>query len=59
MHLFPEGYVNLSRHMILRRFKWGVSRLLLESKARPRVVPIWIQGESLSLQALLRENWTR
>ncbi|CAO1621359.1 unnamed protein product [Parajaminaea phylloscopi] len=44
VHLFPEGYVNLSRQMVLRRFKWGVSRLLLESKARPRVVPIWIQG---------------
>jgi monolysocardiolipin acyltransferase len=44
-HLFPEGYVNLSRKMVLRRFKWGLSRLLLESKRRPRVVPIWIEGE--------------
>lgn len=30
---------------MLRRFKWGMSRLLLESQQRPRVVPIWIEGE--------------
>lgn len=45
VHLFPEGYVNLSRTMVLRRFKWGMSRLLLESEQRPKVVPIWIEGE--------------
>lgn len=45
VHLFPEGYVNLSRRMVLRRFKWGLSRLLLETKKAPRVVPIWIEGE--------------
>lgn len=44
VHLFPEGYVNLSRQMVLRRFKWGLSRLLLEAEKRPRVIPIWIEG---------------
>lgn len=50
VHMFPEGYVNLSRKMVLRRFKWGLSRLLLESKHRPRVVPIWIEGECLQMR---------
>lgn len=50
MHLFPEGYVNLSRKALCRRFKWGVGRLLLEAELekRPVVVPIWIEGECCS-----------
>ncbi len=56
VHLFPEGYVNLSRKMTLRRFKWGVSRMIVESartnvdaegnKSRllPDIVPVWITG---------------
>ncbi|KDN41614.1 hypothetical protein K437DRAFT_275401 [Tilletiaria anomala UBC 951] len=31
VHVFPEGYVNTSRKMTLRRFKWGVSRMILEA----------------------------
>jgi monolysocardiolipin acyltransferase len=50
VHMFPEGYVNLSRKAHLRRFKWGVGRMLLEAGAakaghRPVIVPMWISGE--------------
>lgn len=43
VHLFPEGYVNVSTSTRLRRFKWGISRMALEAKL-PEVVPIWITG---------------
>lgn len=44
IHLFPEGYVNVSTSTRLRRFKWGIARMVLEAKALPTVVPIWITG---------------
>lgn len=44
VHLFPEGYVNLTRSTRMRRFKWGVARLVLEAPCAPHVVPIWLQG---------------
>lgn len=44
VHLFPEGYVNLTRSTRMRRFKWGVSRLVLEASPTPLVVPIWLMG---------------
>ena len=44
IHLFPEGYVNVSTSTRLRRFKWGIARMLLEAKQMPTVVPIWITG---------------
>ncbi|UZJ54190.1 hypothetical protein CBS101457_003510 [Exobasidium rhododendri] len=48
VHIFPEGYVNLSRKAHLRRFKWGVGRMLTEASrepsARPVIVPMWITG---------------
>ncbi len=44
IHLFPEGYVNVSTSTKLRRFKWGISRMLLEAEKLPTVVPIWITG---------------
>ncbi|CBQ68104.1 related to TAZ1-Lyso-phosphatidylcholine acyltransferase [Sporisorium reilianum SRZ2] len=44
VHLFPEGYVNVSTSSRLRRFKWGIARMLLEAKTLPTVVPIWITG---------------
>lgn len=43
LHIFPEGYVNLSRKARVRRFKWGIGRILLESKL-PIIVPCWISG---------------
>ncbi|SPO20373.1 related to TAZ1 - Lyso-phosphatidylcholine acyltransferase [Ustilago trichophora] len=44
IHLFPEGYVNVSTSTKLRRFKWGIARMLLEAKTMPTVVPIWLTG---------------
>ncbi|SPC63608.1 related to TAZ1 - Lyso-phosphatidylcholine acyltransferase [Ustilago sp. UG-2017b] len=44
VHLFPEAYVNISTSTRLRRFKWGISRMLLEAEKLPVVVPIWIAG---------------
>lgn len=44
VHIFPEGRVNLSRSTRLRRFKWGISRLILEAPTTPYVVPIWLTG---------------
>lgn len=50
VHIFPEGYVNMSRTARVRRFKWGVGRMLLEAGSKPPsvpspvVLPIWITG---------------
>lgn len=53
IHIFPEGYVNMSREARVRRFKWGIGRILLESSLPnfgykqpvcPYVIPIWITG---------------
>jgi len=55
VHLFPEGYVNMSRRALCRRFKWGIGRLLLEAEphARPVVCPIWIEGESCRVRCVV------
>ncbi|KAJ3092733.1 hypothetical protein HK102_003608 [Quaeritorhiza haematococci] len=42
VHIFPEGRVNQDPKMI--RFKWGVARLLMESKTPPVVLPFWHEG---------------
>lgn len=56
VHMFPEGYVNLSRKAHLRRFKWGIGRMLMEASvkpsSRPIVIPMWITGESDSYLTL-------
>ncbi|KAL9937766.1 hypothetical protein V8E36_003311 [Tilletia maclaganii] len=44
VHIFPEGYVNVSRSSDLRRFKWGISRIAMEADRAPVCVPIWITG---------------
>ncbi|KAJ9639507.1 Lyso-phosphatidylcholine acyltransferase [Coniosporium tulheliwenetii] len=44
LHIFPEGKVHQKRDKTMRYFKWGVSRLILESEPVPEMVPIWIEG---------------
>ncbi|KAF4493106.1 Lysophosphatidylcholine acyltransferase [Colletotrichum fructicola Nara gc5] len=44
IHVFPEGCVHQHPQNALRYFKWGVSRLILESDPAPQLVPIFIDG---------------
>jgi monolysocardiolipin acyltransferase len=44
VHIFPEGRIHQIENKTMRYFKWGVSRLILESDPCPDVVPIWIEG---------------
>lgn len=44
VHVFPEGAVHQHPSLDMRYFKWGVSRLVLESEPMPDVVPIFIDG---------------
>ncbi|KAM0793289.1 hypothetical protein ACM66B_000749 [Microbotryomycetes sp. NB124-2] len=49
VHLFPEGKIKQEDLFELRRFKWGVSRMLMECNGArggelPLIIPIWIQG---------------
>ncbi|CRG83458.1 monolysocardiolipin acyltransferase [Talaromyces islandicus] len=44
IHIFPEGKIHQTPQKIMRYFKWGVSRLILESSECPDVVPIFIEG---------------
>jgi len=44
VHIFPEGAVHQHKSLDMRYFKWGVSRLILESEPMPDVVPMFIDG---------------
>ncbi|KAB8289791.1 hypothetical protein EYC80_010424 [Monilinia laxa] len=44
IHIFPEGRVHQHPKKTLRYFKWGISRLILESEPLPEIVPIFIDG---------------
>lgn len=49
IHIFPEGKVNQDEsigraNLELLRFRWGVSRLTMETEKLPYVVPMWLQG---------------
>lgn len=50
IHIFPEGKINpptgnnLKPNYELLRFKWGISRLVLEAEIEPIILPIWLKG---------------
>ncbi|KAJ9102349.1 hypothetical protein QFC21_002749 [Naganishia friedmannii] len=47
IHIFPEGKVNqpnLHPPGGMRRFKWGLSRMLMDAEEMPEVIPIWLSG---------------
>ena len=44
VHIFPEGRVNQHPTHQMRYFKWGVARLLLESRVQPVFVPMFVTG---------------
>ncbi|KAK3082351.1 hypothetical protein LTS18_004263 [Coniosporium uncinatum] len=44
IHIFPEGKIHQHPQKIMRYFKWGVARLILESEPCPDVVPVWVEG---------------
>lgn len=44
VHIFPEGMIHQHPDKVMRYFKWGVARLILEAEPCPDVVPIWIDG---------------
>ncbi|KAL4933291.1 uncharacterized protein BDV17DRAFT_279071 [Aspergillus undulatus] len=44
VHIFPEGKIHQAPNKIMRYFKWGVARLILETSECPDIVPIWLEG---------------
>ncbi|KAI0432223.1 acyltransferase [Xylaria sp. FL1042] len=57
VHVFPEACVHQHPKMFMRYFKWGVSRMILESEPMPDILPIFIDGT----QHMMPENrgWPR
>ncbi|KAJ2662316.1 Lyso-phosphatidylcholine acyltransferase [Coemansia sp. RSA 1200] len=44
VHVFPEARVNQDPELL--RFKWGVSRMIMESERTPIVIPMYFAGMS-------------
>jgi len=51
VHLFSEGYVTQADYSSpeyvdgrLRRFKWGIGRMIMETSQPPLVIPVWLSG---------------
>ncbi|KAF4123298.1 monolysocardiolipin acyltransferase [Geosmithia morbida] len=44
VHVFPEACCHQNQESTLRYFKWGVSRMILESEPAPDFVPMFIHG---------------
>lgn len=49
VNIFPEGRIKQDDLSVCRRFRWGVSRILIDAKTTPIIIPIWIEGSSLPL----------
>lgn len=47
VHVFPEACCHQSPNSTLRYFKWGISRLILESDPAPEFVPMFVHGTQL------------
>lgn len=44
VHIFPESMIHQHPDKVMRYFKWGVARLILEAEPCPDILPIWIDG---------------
>jgi len=44
LHVFPEAKVHQAPDKALLRFRWGVARVLMETKNDFEILPIWLQG---------------
>lgn len=44
VHIFPEGRIHQHPLLTMRYFRWGVSRLILESEPLPQIIPIFVDG---------------
>lgn len=48
VNIYPEGRVNQEKNNPaggMRRFKWGVGRIVMDAEEMPEIIPIWISGE--------------
>lgn len=57
VHIYPEARVWQSSGGDLRRFKWGVGRLVADPEVTPIVVPIFIEGSKLILDERRTNRW--
>lgn len=47
VHVFPEACCHQGADSSLRYFKWGISRLILESQPAPEFIPMFVDGTQL------------
>lgn len=57
VHIFPEARVHQAKDGKLRRFKWGVGRLVADPDVTPIVVPIHVEGTKLLLDENRTNRW--
>lgn len=57
VHIFPEACCHQSPNSTLRYFKWGVSRLILESDPAPDFIPMFVHGTQLIMPE--ERGWPR
>ena len=44
VHIFPEGMTHQHPDKLMRYFKWGIARMILEAEPCPDLLPIWVDG---------------